>query len=176
MKFPYLRKLGFPVGSYRVGAIARLNVNDKIPTEMASNLFEQLKLQYPPPIYNLLLYHYARIIELVYAYERAIEILEDERVSKSDIRVPFKCHEGEGMAAIEDHTGTLIHHYRCDKKGIIREANIIAGTTHNNFNIEKSIEIALKKYEKIEKITPKILSDIELVLRAYDPCLVCGSH
>ena len=79
LKFPYLKQIGFPEGNYRVGPLARMNIANNIPTEKAAQLFGEYRDNYGIA-QNTLLYHYARLIELMYAAERAVQLLEDDAI------------------------------------------------------------------------------------------------
>ena len=85
MKFPFMKQIGFPEGNYRVGALARLNIVDSVPTEKASELYGEYKDKYGMA-QNPFLYHYARLIELMYSVERAVELLEDDAITGTDIK------------------------------------------------------------------------------------------
>jgi coenzyme F420-reducing hydrogenase alpha subunit len=175
-KFPYLIKEGYPDGIYRVNSLARLNLCDRIPTPIANEFLLDLRRNFPRPAHNTLLYHYTRLIEMVYAAERALEILENDKIVSTNIRVTCKLKGGEGVGIVEAPRGTLIHHYKADKKGTVVSANIIPGTTHNGLAINKTVKLAVESVLKKGRINKLDLNKIEMAIRAYDPCLGCATH
>jgi coenzyme F420-reducing hydrogenase alpha subunit len=176
LKFPFYKKVSWPDGAYRVGPLARLNVAERIPTPEANREFTEFKNEFGKPAHNTLLYNWARLIELYYAVERAKEIVEHERIAANDVRRPFKIRKGEGVGVIEAPRGTLIHHYAANDEGIIERANLIVATTQNNTHINRSVRDVAKRRIESGKIDEKVLNDIEVVVRAYDPCLSCSTH
>lgn len=187
MKFPYLKQVGFPEGNYRVGALARLNVVDKIPTPKASELFAEYRENFGLA-QNPLLYHYARLIELMYASERAIELLEDDGITSTDIRQtisePLMTKEEakessetrRGVGMIEATRGILIHDYETDGAGFINRANLIVSTGQNNLSMDIGVRETAKKLIHGEEVSEGLKNQLEMVIRAYDPCLSCATH
>jgi len=177
LKFPYLKDKGWPDGTYRVGPLARLNVADGITTPSASQAFVQFKkLGMGNPVHETLYYHYARLIELIYAVERAQQLVEDDQIVGKEVRVAVKRQSGEGVSIIEAPRGTLIHHYWVDKLGKITQANMIVATTHNNAAINQSVNEVAKAYVKGDQIQEGALNMVEMAVRCYDPCLSCSTH
>jgi len=176
LKFPFYKKAEWPDGAYRVGPLARLNVAERIPTPEANREFTEFKDEFGKPVHNTLLYNWARLIELYYALERAKEIVEHEKTAANDVRHSFKIKKGEGIGVIEAPRGTLIHHYVANDEGIIERANLIAATTQNNMHINQSVRDVAKRRIKSGRIDERVLNDIEVVVRAYDPCLSCSTH
>lgn len=187
LKFPYLKQIGFPEGNYRVGPLARLNIAETIPTEKASALFGEFKDKYGIA-QNPLLYHYARLIELMYASERAVQLLEDESITGTDIREPLKeklmtkdeakesggSRRGVGM--IEATRGILIHDYETDDAGYITRANLIVSTGQNNLSMDIGVRETAKAMIKGEEVSEGLKNQLEMIVRAYDPCLSCATH
>jgi coenzyme F420-reducing hydrogenase alpha subunit len=183
LKFPFYKKLGWPGGIYRVGPLARINVCDNISTGRASSELEEFRKLFGRPASPVLLYHYARMIELIYAIERAQELVENEKIIGKEVRSKFKMRSGEGFGVIEAPRGTLLHHYVADKNGRIKSANLIVATVNNNAGINLCITEVAKKYaqelakEKIgREELAEISNKIEMAIRAYDPCLSCATH
>ena len=177
LKFPYFKKLGYPEGTYRVGPLARLNVADRISTPEANNAFQEFRqLGKGKMVHETLYYHYARIIELIYAIERANELIADEDIISSDVRVQAARIAGEGVGVIEAPRGTLIHHYWVDDSGKIERANLIVATVHNNAAIDRSVNEVAKQFVDGAKITEGALNMVEMAVRCYDPCLSCATH
>ncbi|MFQ6000894.1 MAG: Ni/Fe hydrogenase subunit alpha [Anaerolineae bacterium] len=177
MKFPFYKKEGYPQGIYRVAPLARLNVADDISTPLASKELELFKsLGHGKPVQETLYYHYARLIEMVYAVERAKQLLDDDDIVSYEVRVRLDRTAGEGIGVIEAPRGTLIHHYWADEVGRIKKANLIVGTVHNNLAINMSINEVAKEYIKGDRLEEEALNMIEVAIRCYDPCLSCATH
>lgn len=177
LKFPYLKEKGWPEGTYRVGPLARLNVADRISTPLAGDeLIRFKKLGKGGLVHATLFYHYARLIELLYAVERARQLVEDVSITGQEVRVPVKRQAGEGVSIIEAPRGTLIHHYWVDALGKITQANMIVATTHNNAAINNSVNAVAKEYVKGGRIDEGALNMVEMAIRCYDPCLSCSTH
>jgi len=177
LKFPFYRKMGYPDGSYRVGPLGRLNVADKISTPLANEEFKQFKaLGDGRPVEPSLYYHYARLIEDLYAAERAKELLEDPDILSTDLRTEPGEFKGEGIGVIEAPRGTLFHHYWTDEEGKITRVNLIVATGNNNWAMCKSVEEVAKLYVDGKRLTEGMLNRVEAAIRAYDPCLSCSTH
>ncbi len=117
----------------------------------------------------LVIYHYARLIEEVYACERAIEILEDPVITDTNVRAKVEPKAGRGVGCVEAPRGTLIHDYSTDENGLITKANLIVGTTHNIGPINMSVNQAARSLIHNGGINEGILNRIEMTVRAYDP-------
>lgn len=176
LKAPYWKEMGWDNGMYRVSPLSRVNVCDKISTPLANAELQEFRKAFGRPAQHTLLYHYARLIELLYASERAVEMLSDPAITGKDLRAPAKPRAATGVGVIEAPRGTLIHDYDTDDKGMITRANIIVATAHNN----KAINVGLKNTAQkiINTLTPAegILNRMEMVIRAYDPCFSCATH
>jgi F420-non-reducing hydrogenase large subunit len=187
MKFPYLKQVGFPEGSYRVGPLARLNVINNIPTDNASEMFAEYKENFGLA-QNPLLYHYARLIELMYSAERAVQLLEDESITSTDIRQPItekimtkeeakeSSETRRGVGMIEATRGILIHDYETDAAGFINRANLIVSTGQNNLAIDTGVRETAKKLIHGEEVSEGLKNQLEMIIRAYDVCLSCATH
>jgi NAD-reducing hydrogenase large subunit len=177
LKFPFYLKMGWPKGTYRVGPLARLNVADKINTPLASEEFKNFKaLGGGKPVEGTLWYHYARLIEDLYAVERAKEILLDPEVTSTDLATDYAALTGEGVGCVEAPRGTLFHHYKTDQNGMLTKVNLIVATGHNNWAMSNSVEMVAKTYVDGKKLTEGMLNRVEAAIRAYDPCLSCSTH
>jgi NAD-reducing hydrogenase large subunit len=177
LKFPYYRKMGYPAGTYRVGPLGRLNVAEKINTPSANEEFGNFKaLGGGKPVEGTLWYHYARLIEDLYAIERAKEILMDPDVLSTELVTDSKSFVGEGVGCLEAPRGTLFHHYKTDQNGMLTKVNLIVATGHNNWAINKSVEMVAKSFVDGKKLTEGMLNRVEAAIRAYDPCFSCSTH
>jgi len=177
-KYPYAKfwNEGFsmdlekPRGIYRANTLARINVADKMATPKAQAELEEFRSAFGRPTQATLLYHYARLIEEVYACERAIEILEDPEITDTRIRaMEIEPKAGRGVGCVEAPRGTLIHDYTTDDNGLIAHANLIVGTTHNLGPMNMSVNQAARALIKDGHVDEGILNRIEMAVRAYDP-------
>jgi F420-non-reducing hydrogenase large subunit len=116
-------------------------------------------------------------VELLYAAERQLELVQDIEITDPKVRViPTKIPE-EGVGVVEAPRGTLYHHYKTDEKGMVTKVNLIVGTTNNHAPICMSIKKAAQSLIKAGTIvTEGLLNRIEMAFRAYDPCLSCATH
>jgi F420-non-reducing hydrogenase large subunit len=183
VKFPYLKKVGWKgltagleSGIYRVGPLGRLNAADGMATPLAQKEYERMyKTLGGKPVHATLAFHWARLIELMYATERALELITDKGITNKDIKnKPGK--PGEGVGIVEAARGTLIHHYILDEKALAKKVNLIVATTHNVPGICMSVKNAAKGLIKGGKVSDGLLNMVEMAFRAYDPCLACATH
>jgi NAD-reducing hydrogenase large subunit len=177
LKFPFLRRLGWPEGTYRVGPLARLNVAEKIATPLAQEEFTHFRsLNGGQPVEGSLWYHYARMIEALYAIERAKEILLDPEVLSNNLRAEPDGFTGRGVGCLEAPRGTLFHDYQTDAHGMLTKVNMIVATGHNNWAMSKAVEMVAKTFVDGNNLTEGMLNRVEAAIRAYDPCLSCSTH
>jgi F420-non-reducing hydrogenase large subunit len=184
LKFPYAKAWGEgfsmdtnnPKGIYRVNSLARINVADKIPTPLAQKEFEEFRSTFGRPAQLTLLYHWARLIELLYNAEHVVELLNDPDITSRETRVPVTPRAARGVGCVEAPRGTLFHDYETDEKGLLTNVNLIVATTQNNAPINMSVNQAAKTLIKDGKYDQGILNRIEMSIRAYDPCLSCATH
>ena len=183
VKFPYLRAVGWKglqdggnSGVYRVGSLGRLNASEGMATPLADKEYKRFyETLGGKPVNSTLAYHWARVIELLYAAERAKELINDPEITSSKIKEPVG-EPGEGIGVVEAARGTLIHHYKLDKKGLIEQANLIVATTNNAGAINMSIRNAAKSVIKKGHVDDSLLNMVEMAFRAYDPCFACATH
>ncbi|GKT09603.1 Ni/Fe hydrogenase subunit alpha [Desulforhabdus sp. TSK] len=176
-KFPYARCWGegfsldleAPRGIYRANTLARINVADKMATPRAQAELEEFREKFGRPAQFTLLHHWARLIEEVYACERAIQLLEDPEITDSNVRAVVEPRAGRGVGCLEAPRGTLIHDYSTDQNGMITRANLIVGTTHNLGPINMTVNQAARSLIKGGAVDEAALNKIEMAVRAYDP-------
>jgi F420-non-reducing hydrogenase large subunit len=183
VKLPYLKKVGWKglvagpdSGVYRVGTLGRLNAAEGMATPIAQEEYTRMyKTLGGKPVHATLAFHWARMIELTYAAERALELVTDKEITSKDIRnKPGK--PGEGVGIVEAARGTLIHHYILDEKALAKKVNLIVATTHNAPGICMSIKNAASGLIKNGKVNDGLLNMVEMAFRAYDPCWACATH
>jgi F420-non-reducing hydrogenase large subunit len=165
-----------PKGIYRTNTLARINVCDKIDTPLAQAELEEFREKFGRPAQQTLLYHWARLIELLHNAENTIRLLDDPEITSTDIRKKVEVRAARGIGCVEAPRGTLIHDYETDENGLITNVNLIVGTTHNNAPINMSVKSAAMDLIKDGKYDQGILNKIEMMIRAHDPCLSCATH
>ena len=183
IKFPYLKSVGWKgmkdgkdSGIYRVGPLGRLNAAEGMATPLADKEYKKMfETLGGKAVNSTLAFHWARLIELLYATERAMELIKDPEITSTKIRNPVG-EPGEGIGVTEAARGTLIHHYKLDKNGLIDKANLIVATTNNSGAINMSIRDAAKGIIKKGKVNDGLLNMVEMAFRAYDPCFACATH
>ena len=183
IKFTYLKSVGWKgfkdgkdSGIYRVGPLGRLNAADGMATPMADKEYKRMyETLGGKAVNSTLAFHWARLIELLYATERAKELINDPEITSQKIRNPVG-KPGEGMGVTEAARGTLIHHYKLTKDGLIDKANLIVATTNNAGAINMSVRDAAKGVIKKGDVSNKTLNMVEMAFRAYDPCFACATH
>ena len=177
LKFPYYKKMGWPDGVYRVGPLGRLNAVDQIDTPLANEEFKEYRaINSWKPIENTLHFHYARLIETLFAAEKVRVILDDEDVLGKDILNTKKAPQREGVGIIEAPRGTLFHHYWVNEYQQIEKVNLIVATGHNNWAMSHSVDSVAKTYITGGEIREGLLNRVEAAVRAHDPCLSCSTH
>jgi F420-non-reducing hydrogenase large subunit len=183
LKFPYAKNwggfsmdLGKPGGIYRANTLARINVCDYIDTPLAQAELEEFRQKFGRPAQLTLLYHWARLIELLYNAENAIRLLDDPEITSLETRVKVTPRAARGVGCVEAPRGTLIHDYETDADGMITNVNLIVGTTHNNAPINMSVTQAAKGLISNGNYDQGILNTVEMSIRAYDPCFSCATH
>lgn len=177
LKFPYYKKMGYPQGVYRVGPLGRLNTIEKIDTPIANEAFKEYRaMNDGKPIENTLHYHYARLIETIFAIEKVRELLDDPDIMGNDILNTRHNFQGEGVGVIEAPRGTLLHHYIANENGQLEKVNLIVSTGHNNWAMSEAVDSVAKTYITGPEIHEGLLNRVEAAIRAHDPCLSCSTH
>jgi F420-non-reducing hydrogenase large subunit len=192
LKFPYLKAVGWhgfvdgkENGIYCATPLSRLNAADGMATPRAQEAFEKMYTTLGSqringrfqPVHYRLATHWARLIELLYAAERMLELSQDKEITDPNTRPIVTQIPDEGVGCVEAPRGTLTHHYWSDEDGILTKVNLIVGTTNNYAPIALSINKAARSLiRRGSVITEGLLNRIEMAFRAYDPCLGCASH
>jgi F420-non-reducing hydrogenase large subunit len=192
LKYPFLKKVGWKgfvdgvdSGVYKASPLSRLNVSTGMATPLAQAEYERFYETITKDksgnkmVHATLATHWARVIEMMQACEMTLALAKDPEIISDKIHTPPDPAKfvGEGVGIVEAPRGTLTHHYKTDKNGIVTEANLIVGTTNNNAPISMSIKRAAEGYiKKGQEITQGALNRIEMAFRAYDPCFGCATH
>ena len=176
LKAPYFKPHGYPSGMYRVGPLARLNAADHCGTHKADTELQEFRQRFGQVPQSAFLYHYARLIEIVFALESIESLLHDPQILELQVRATAGVNATEGVGMIEAPRGTLIHHYKVDAEGAMTWANLIVATGHNNLAMGQSVNQVAKHYVDGNKLNEGMLNHVSAVVRAYDPCLSCSTH
>jgi len=181
-KFPYLKAVGWKgqvagaeSGIYRVGPLGRFNASDGMATPLAQVEYQEMVNALGKPVHSTLAFHWARLIELLYATERAMELVKDPEITSPNVRNKVST-PSEGVGIVEAARGTLIHHYTLDKDAMVKDVNLVVATTNNYPAICMSIRDAAKGLIHDNKVNQDILNMVEMAFRAYDPCFGCATH
>ena len=182
LKFPYFKSQGpynfkESAGMYRVGPLGRLNVCDYAGTPRADRELEQFRrLGKGGAVTSGFHFHYARLIEILFALEKIEETLKDKDILDDWVRAEGGVNRLKGVGMTEAPRGTLIHDYTVDRNGLITDVNLVVSTGHNNMAMNRTITNIAKQYIKGENISEGILNRVEHGIRAFDPCLSCSTH
>jgi NAD-reducing hydrogenase large subunit len=177
MKFPYFKPLGYPNGIYRVGPLARLNNCDSCGTPFADVALAEFRtLQESSPVSSSFHYHYARLVEIIFALESIQRLLKDPTILSNRVRARARSNCDEGIGIAEAPRGTLIHHYKIDDDGLMTWMNLIIATGHNNLAMNKGVKQVAQAYVDGNRLQEGMLNRVEALIRCYDPCLSCASH
>jgi F420-non-reducing hydrogenase large subunit len=184
IKFCYLKPVGWhgleegpQSGVYSVAPLARLNASDGMATPLAQKAHDEFYAMLgSKPVHHTLANHWARVVEILYAAERMVELLDDPDITSPDIRTIPTQKPSVGIGVVEAPRGTLFHHYETDENGIIKMANLIVATQNNAARIAMSVDRAAKGLIKKGKVSDGLLNMVEMAFRAYDPCFGCATH
>lgn len=160
-----------------VGAIARLNLSHHLLNSEAKKFLDFFGKPAKSQVLTYNTFHniYAQAVELVHCVEEVQKLLAEYLKDKSrTLAVKYSLKNGEGLAATEAPRGTLYHYYEIDRYGIIRACNIIPPTAQFLDNLEND----LKKYLSEAKVKDERDRKwkINMMVRAYDPCMTCATH
>jgi F420-non-reducing hydrogenase large subunit len=184
LKFPYLKNVGWKgfvdgsdSGVYMATPLSRLNASDGMATPLAQAEYEKFYSTLGgKPVHQRLAIHWARLIELLYAAERWVELATDPEITSPNFHAIPTATPTEGVGIVEAPRGTLTHHYWTDERGVVTKANLIVGTTNNYAPITMSIKKAADSLIKNGNVNEGLLNMVEMAFRAYDPCFGCATH
>lgn len=172
--YSYADKTSFGGEVMRANSLARVNMARCMGTPRADEVLARFHEAFGQPAHAIMLFDLARGIELIYALERAMEILA-EPLDWEDTEVPYTPRDGEGYGLVEAPRGPLIHHYRIEE-GLIAEAEFIIPTVHNVMAIERALRVAAERYITPERVDMELERAVGRVVRAFDPCIACATH
>ncbi|MCJ7561286.1 Ni/Fe hydrogenase subunit alpha [Candidatus Bathyarchaeota archaeon] len=163
--------------SYMVGALARLNINYDMLSPLAKKTAEMFGLK--PVCHNPFMNNVAQLVEVVHSVEDSIRLIDELEAAglqrQPDYNRPeVKIKAGRGIGAVEVPRGILFHDYTYNEKGVCTKANCIIPTNQNHGNIELDMKALLPKI--LDKTEKEIELSLEMLVRAYDPCISCSTH
>lgn len=183
---PYYKPAGFKLFSEEstifVGPLARLNVVEKVPGEKAGEEYKKLVEEAGgKPMTNIMLYHWARLVEILHCFEMINKILEDPTLYEGKIINLSGEVRSRGVGIVEAPRGTLIHDYTVDvSKLVVTKARLIVPTTINNMAINTSLsKLSTQLAREIKsrgRPSAETITKMESIVRAYDPCNSCATH
>lgn len=176
LKAPYYKPGEYPQGLYRVGPLARLNAADGYGTPKADSELAEFRQRFGRVPHSAFLYHYARLLEMIYALERMQQLLDAPTILDTHVRADAAVNALDGIGIIEAPRGLLVHHYKVNEEGAIVWANLIVATGHNNLAMNRGVLQVARHFVHGEEIPEGMLNRVEAVIRAYDPCLSCSTH
>jgi sulfhydrogenase subunit alpha len=163
--------------SYMVGALARLNINYDLLSPLAKKTAEMFGLK--PVCHNPFMNSVAQLVEVVHSVEDSIKLINELEAAGLKSQLDYNNPEvtvkaGRGVGAVEVPRGILFHDYAYNEKGICTKANCVIPTNQNHGNIELDLKALLPKI--IDKTPKEIELTLEMLVRAYDPCISCSTH
>ncbi|HEY5956784.1 MAG TPA: nickel-dependent hydrogenase large subunit, partial [Polyangiaceae bacterium] len=177
VKSPYYAPMGYPHGLYRVGPLARLNVIERCGTPAADDALAEFRALSPgKPVSSSFHYHYARLVEILFAVERLEQLMGNANILETKVRARARGNKNRGVGISEAPRGTLIHDYSIDDEGRITAVNLVIATGHNNLAMNRSVLQVARRYVRGPNPTEGMLNRVEAVIRCFDPCLSCASH
>ena len=163
--------------SYMVGALARLNINYDKLSPLAKKTAEMFNLK--PVCHNPFMNNIAQLVEVVHSVEDSIKLINELEAaglkSQPDYNSPdIKVKAGQGVGGVEVPRGILFHDYTYNTNGICTKANCVIPTNQNHGNIELDLKALVPKI--MDKTQKEIELTLEMLVRAYDPCISCSTH
>ena len=172
--YSYAGRTSYQGEVMRANSLARINLTASMGTPMADEYLQRFTHTFGKPAHPILLFDLCRGIELVYAMERAIEMLSED-MNYMDTDVGYTPCDGTGYGLVEAPRGPLIHRYVVEK-GLIVDAEFIIPTVHNMLAIERALRVAGKRYITPESVRLELEKAVGRVVRAFDPCIACATQ
>jgi coenzyme F420-reducing hydrogenase alpha subunit len=160
-----------------VGALARFNINYDKLSPLAKKTAEMFGLK--PVCHSPFMNNVAQLVEVVHSVENSIRLINELEAAglkrQSEYNLPeVQVKAGRGVGAVEVPRGILFHDYKYNEKGVCTKANCIIPTNQNHGNIELDMKALLSKI--LDKTQKEIELSLEMLVRAYDPCISCSTH
>jgi sulfhydrogenase subunit alpha len=162
--------------SYMVGSLARLTINGDRIGGMARTAWEEVRLSIPST--NVVMNDIAQAVEMIFSVERALQLVNEllDAGIPPEAPVPYEPRACRGAAATEVPRGILFYSYELDAEGRIAEADIITPTAQNLNHAEDQMKAAVQQGTKAGASEETLRHRLEIVARAYDPCISCSVH
>ncbi len=176
LKSPYYKPLGHPGGVYRVGPLARLNVATRCGTPRADEELAEFRQLGRGAVLASFHYHYARLIEILYALEKIEQLLGAPDLLSPDVQAVAMRNRTRGVGACEAPRGTLFHDYEVKPGGTLTRVNLLIATGQNNLAMNRTVAQIARHFVDGRKLREGMLNRVEAGIRAFDPCLSCSTH
>ena len=172
--YSYAGRTSYQGEVMRANSLARINLTASMGTPRADEYLQRFTHTFGKPAHPILLFDLCRGIELVYAMERAIELLSED-MDYMDTDIGYTPRDGVGFGMVEAPRGPLIHKYVVEK-GLIVDAQFIIPTVHNMLAIERALRVAGRRYISPAGINLELEKAVGRVVRAFDPCIACATQ
>lgn len=159
--------------SYMVGALARFNLNADYLLPLARKTAKALGLK--KGCTNPYMNSVAQVVEAVQVVEHSLQLIDEVLTAGIRPETPrAAARAGEGAGAVEAPRGILFHRYAFDRRGLCERANVCIPTNQNHANIQKDFEALVPAV--LDRGQDEIRQMLEMLVRAYDPCISCSTH
>jgi sulfhydrogenase subunit alpha len=157
---------------YSVGALARVNcLGERLEGESRKMYTKYFNSRWKKnPLFN----NAAQALELLYAFERIPELINEALNMPDEPLVPIVQKGGKGAGAVEAPRGSLFHYYEV-REGLVSHTDIITPTAQNAEDIERYCYITAQKLLEAGQ-EEKIRDRMDMVVRSFDPCVSCSVH
>ncbi len=163
-------------GTFRVGPLARLAVADGLGTPMADAELAELRDQAGWPPQKAMLAHAARMVEMVHAWERMVALLNDASLTGEEVRSTVSPSAGSGVGAVESPEGLLLYFLELEEGGRVSRLNIISPLQCNHLPLLGDLLLEARRLSGVLETEEEARNRLEMMVRAYGPCLPCGVH
>ena len=157
----------------RANSLARINLASSMGTPKADSYLKRFVETFGRPAHAIMFFDLCRGIELVYALEKARQMLERD-LEHGVTEVGYTPRDGVGYGLVEAPRGPLLHHYEVEN-GLIKNADFIIPTVHNMLAIRRALMVVAKRYVSVDGINSELGRAVGRVVRAFDPCIACAT-
>lgn len=157
----------------RANSLARINLAKSLGTPLADAYLRRFVQTFGKPAHAILFFDLCRGIELVYALEKAHQMLECD-LEHGETEIGYAPKDGTGYGLVEAPRGPLIHRYEVEN-GLIKSADFVIPTVHNMLAIRRALTVAAKRYVSKDGISAELERAVGRVVRAFDPCIACAT-
>jgi len=157
----------------RANSLARINLSESLSTPKADAYLKRFVQTFGKPAHAIMFFDLCRGIELVYALEKARQMLECD-LEHGETEIGYAPKDGTGFGLVEAPRGPLIHRYEVEN-GLIKNADFIIPTVHNMLAIRRALTVVAKRYVSEDGISSELERAVGRVVRAFDPCIACAT-